>query len=60
MLLARIQIIAGPRRGAVTYARVQTAAEGTLSYLPVPDPFEPPVSTVAAVAPVASSWIRKP
>ena len=41
MLLARIQIIAGPQRGAVTYARVQTVADGTHRYLPVPDPFEP-------------------
>lgn len=41
MLLARIQLVAGPQRGAVSYARVDRATDGTFRYLPVPDPFEP-------------------
>lgn len=50
MLLARIQITGGQHRGAVTYACVQTAADGMLSYRPVPDPFEPDTSPVAVSA----------
>ena len=41
MLIARIRITAGPQRGATTYARVDEFTDGTVSYQPIGDPFEP-------------------
>ncbi|MFI6675996.1 fumarylacetoacetate hydrolase family protein [Kribbella sp. NPDC050470] len=39
MLVARIQVTAGPHQGARTYADVQLDADDTASYHPIADPF---------------------
>ena len=39
MLVARIQLVAGPNRGVTTYARVERTANQTVSYHPMADPF---------------------
>ena len=41
MLIARIRLTAGPSSGTTTYARVSEFADGTVSYTPIVDPFEP-------------------
>ena len=51
MLIARIRITAGQHSGDITYARVNEFADGTVSYSPITDPFEPG-PTRAATGPI--------
>ena len=48
MRLARIQIVTGRHRGVRTYAEVRLDADGTPSYLPIADPFDPDAPTTTA------------
>ncbi len=61
MLLARIQLAAGPEAGSTGYARVELRAENAagaasaqrvVAYHPVPDPFRPGSATLAVAGPV--------
>jgi 2-keto-4-pentenoate hydratase/2-oxohepta-3-ene-1,7-dioic acid hydratase in catechol pathway len=53
MLLARIQIGTGRHRGVRTYAEVRLDADGTPSYLPIADPFDPDAAaTIATTRPI--------
>lgn len=52
MLIARIRLTTGPHRGMNTYARVTEFADGTITYSPVDDPFEPGASNPIGSGPV--------
>jgi 2-keto-4-pentenoate hydratase/2-oxohepta-3-ene-1,7-dioic acid hydratase in catechol pathway len=59
MRLARIQIVTGRHRGVRTYAEVRLGADGTPSYMPIADPFDPDASTtVATTRPVPAENAR--
>jgi 2-keto-4-pentenoate hydratase/2-oxohepta-3-ene-1,7-dioic acid hydratase in catechol pathway len=45
MLVARIRLTDGPERGAATYATVEHGLDGSVSYLPIADPFRPDSAT---------------
>lgn len=48
MLLARIQIVTGRHRGVRTHVEVRLDSDGTPSYLPIADPFDPDAATTIA------------
>jgi 2-keto-4-pentenoate hydratase/2-oxohepta-3-ene-1,7-dioic acid hydratase in catechol pathway len=48
MRLVRIQIVTGCHRGVRTYAEVRLDSDGTPSYLPIADPFDPDAATTIA------------
>jgi len=52
MLIARIRLTAGPSSGTTTYARVSEFADGTVSYTPIVDPFEPGSAIPTVTGPV--------
>ena len=52
MLIARIRLTAGPSSGTTTYARVSEFADGTVSYTPIVDPFEPGSTIPTVTGPV--------
>jgi 2-keto-4-pentenoate hydratase/2-oxohepta-3-ene-1,7-dioic acid hydratase in catechol pathway len=64
MLIARIEIMAGPARGTRTYAEVDVDADGTArSYRPVGHPFEPglvPPGGLAGQVPARQATLLAP
>jgi hypothetical protein len=62
MLIARIQLVAGPNRGAATYARVEQTIDGTVLYHPIPDPFRTgsPIPLVAGPVPGTDAVLLAP
>ncbi|MDT2009383.1 fumarylacetoacetate hydrolase family protein [Rhodococcus opacus] len=50
MLIARIEIVAGPHQGTRTYAEVLLDGDTDPSYLPIADPFDPDTMTTIATS----------
>jgi 2-keto-4-pentenoate hydratase/2-oxohepta-3-ene-1,7-dioic acid hydratase in catechol pathway len=62
MLVARIRLTSGADRGITTYAQVITTVDGTISFLPIADPFrsDPAIIAVAGPVPGADAELLAP